>query len=512
MAKNNNKGFSLIEVVIAIALFSLLLSPIIRQFTQTLQTSRVAKEQQYVNDNAEELLEYFQKVDLNRVGADDLGIVDLTSGTRNKKNVTCEILDTSGNLIGSVTYNLSVYKPENVKLGTQKTDYKRTVYVDDLVYKLAAFDSNPADTNPEGYKIKYDCDSTLAASFSDFKLANNNSLVKYNADDEVVSVVCEKVDYSVLDPNQQNLGNMQNLDYNTVALIQGYATNFDKQADDAFYSLKMQNLKTYNNSSWDQAMKQVDGWNIFENINLASTTNKLTLVKVRKNTNGNSDPSDDTFTITADVFYEDNYNMPKDAESGGGTISLSDKLQYNVFSQTFNMSECPNVYFTYQPYTIYRGYDATGKRLINFASKDYILVDSDVDDLKIYLIKPTTDERVASNTGTNNNAGYVTNNLSADLVDININYAVGSKMPTIFTNLDVTGMTNTGNRQFVLSAYNNVASAGYPSLRDAFNKSNIKSIVDDTREGEVVARVTVKYEKSDGTGSVVKLTGARGAN
>lgn len=513
MAKQNNKGFSLIEVVIAIALFSLLLSPIIRQFSQTLQVSRTAKEQQYVNDNAEELLEYFQKVDLNRVGADDLEVVALTSGTRNKKVVTCEILDASGNFIAFIDYNLSTYNPENVELGTKNTEYKRTVYVDDLANKLAAFDSNTGDSNAEGYRIKYDCDSSMVAGLSDYTLSRDKSIVKYNSQGEIVGVVCEKVDYSVLDPNTQNLGNMQNLDYGTVALIQGFATNFDKQADDAFYALKMQNLKDYNYASWDQAMKQVDGWNIFENVNLASTTNKLTLIKATTNTNGNSDPSDDTYTITCDVYYEDSYNMPRDAESGGGTISLFDNLHYNVFSQTFNMDKCPDVYFTYQPYTVYRGYDATASEsVINFASSDYILVDSDIEDLKIYLIKPTSDERVANISGSNNDSGYLANKHSADLVDININYAVGSEIPMIYTNLDVSNMQNNGNDQFALFTYDKVPTAGYQSLRQSFAKANIKSIDEDTREDEIVARVTVMYEKVDGTGNIVKLTGARGGN
>ena len=43
MAKTNNKGFTLIEIVIAVAILSVLLTPILKQFANTLETSRKAK-------------------------------------------------------------------------------------------------------------------------------------------------------------------------------------------------------------------------------------------------------------------------------------------------------------------------------------------------------------------------------------------------------------------------------------------------------------------------------------
>ena len=37
MAKTNNKGFTLIEIVIAVAILSVLLTPILKQFANTLE-------------------------------------------------------------------------------------------------------------------------------------------------------------------------------------------------------------------------------------------------------------------------------------------------------------------------------------------------------------------------------------------------------------------------------------------------------------------------------------------
>ncbi|MGN0435555.1 MAG: prepilin-type N-terminal cleavage/methylation domain-containing protein, partial [Wujia sp.] len=70
MARNKNKGFSLIEIIVAIAIMTLLLTPIIKQLAQTMAVNRQAKEQQYANENAEYVLEYFQANSIKTIGPD----------------------------------------------------------------------------------------------------------------------------------------------------------------------------------------------------------------------------------------------------------------------------------------------------------------------------------------------------------------------------------------------------------------------------------------------------------
>ena len=60
MAKTNNKGFSLIEIIIAVAILSILLTPIIKQFANSLETSRKAKALQEANETAVREVEEFQ--------------------------------------------------------------------------------------------------------------------------------------------------------------------------------------------------------------------------------------------------------------------------------------------------------------------------------------------------------------------------------------------------------------------------------------------------------------------
>ena len=101
MAKTNNKGFTLIEIVIAVAILSVLLTPILKQFANTLETSRKAKALQEVNEMAGSEMEEFQTVsreDLNDRYGDPTIHADLS--------VT--MYDTSANEIATdLTYSAS---------------------------------------------------------------------------------------------------------------------------------------------------------------------------------------------------------------------------------------------------------------------------------------------------------------------------------------------------------------------------------------------------------------------
>ena len=66
MVRKKNKGFSLIEVVVAVAILTLLISPILAQVIQTLSVSAAAKEKQYAVENAEYVLNYIQETPVSK--------------------------------------------------------------------------------------------------------------------------------------------------------------------------------------------------------------------------------------------------------------------------------------------------------------------------------------------------------------------------------------------------------------------------------------------------------------
>ena len=65
--KNNNKGFSLVDIMIAIAVLAILITPIILQVTTTINTSAKAKEKQYVVDSAASVMEYFKQTSMDDI-------------------------------------------------------------------------------------------------------------------------------------------------------------------------------------------------------------------------------------------------------------------------------------------------------------------------------------------------------------------------------------------------------------------------------------------------------------
>ena len=90
MARNKNKGFSIVEIVIAIAVLTLLLTPIVKQLAQTMRTNRIAKEQQYANENAQYVLEYIQNTP-QEVMLDDTKDVHVQGDTIDRQDIDCEV-------------------------------------------------------------------------------------------------------------------------------------------------------------------------------------------------------------------------------------------------------------------------------------------------------------------------------------------------------------------------------------------------------------------------------------
>lgn len=116
MAKTNNKGFSLIEIVIAVAILSILLTPIMHQFANTLNTSRRAKALQAANEKASYQMEEFQTVSRDKL--DDPGYY----GTPvTKTDNTAELYKTDGtSLSKSVTYTTYTYTLPDCEIGAKK--------------------------------------------------------------------------------------------------------------------------------------------------------------------------------------------------------------------------------------------------------------------------------------------------------------------------------------------------------------------------------------------------------
>jgi prepilin-type N-terminal cleavage/methylation domain-containing protein len=434
VAKKKNSGFSLIEVVIAVAVLGLLITPILTQIVQTSNTSRKAKERQAAVENAEYITNFIQKTDKAELDkASSGGLDDIAINSKNSYVVQCKLVNESGEEIKNINYNATVYKMNNVKLGPKANDYTRKAILDDLNNCVLA----------EGYEIVYDSskytDSLKSAGYS---LTNEGSIVKYvDQDDEIRSglvneVVCvarsseytaDDSVYKYTNPNSVSLGFIQDLDSTKVAIIQGIASNFDAQVTDELFSQKMNRLQQLDEDGWKDQLGAEH--NVFEN-----DTSSVRLLYVSITAHKDGDENIDYYEVTCDACYYDKTTV--------SSQSFDIKLKYNVFAKKFYTTKSPDIYLIYEPYV-----SDTQQQLYSFNDFIEIYNDEDTKDSKLYLIKPSKNQLSLSS----DSAEYVEGGKYATLdneiikpVNININTVLASgesitskNVIKTYTNIDI---------------------------------------------------------------------------
>jgi len=551
MAHKNNKGFSLIEIVIAMAVLTLLLTPIIKQFAQTMRVSRLAKEQQYVNEEAIFALEEAQVTSKDELIANYTAIAatnpDVTFATSSDP-VACTLVTTSGNEIdlvdekenavtdNKVNYTVESYVLKHIEVGPENDLYNKVISVDNLATQIRGYKTS---VDKKGLKIKYNM--TSAEVPDGYTLTSEGSAVKTDGNGNVISVVVEETNY-VGNPNSTNLGNMQNLDYETVAMITGSASNFDDTAERTMYADAMDELKEANYDAWETHMKHSTGDGPLFQSDTVFDREKLTKIYVDE---VNETSGEKYYIVKVDVYYSYSFQLAQMADPVSGNVS------YNVFAQKFYTDKCPDIYFEYQPF-ITELSESGGAYNVEYADNDYILIDNYVDDVKLYVYKPFLDaENVAdgkTETDYTKVDSYLYDSLKYnedenryDLIKTKINIASANnsvKEVDIYTNLDVedngaasqffVDHTTFSNFDFVDSdkAADDASLEG--AAKQSYTRSKIMSIDQDTRYNDRLRTVTVSMipveltstENADGSTEItesvrddantVTLTGAKG--
>jgi len=465
MTKRNNKGFSLIDVIIAVAVLSLLVGPILYQVIQTLKVSSQAKERQYVLDNAEYVVGYFQNTSSSSIASttDALNSTDgnVTVDSYDSGKITCKLYEVGTNASGkpviqelqvsgspvTVEYDVTKYSLKDVKLGKNNNTYGREVSVDNLSNTVMGL-SGLSTSYQICHSITQD---TKPVNADDWELLNDGSLVKYGTSgtmsDVVVGVLVEPKDSYIaditkedgtieqnkdlninyIDPNNADIGFIQNLDASKVALIQGNAAGFDKQAEADFFQLKLNRLKDVNYDQYEQVLTTRTGQTGF---NQASQASKITKISLYKTVDKGGKQC---YQVDCNVYYYERYKFaPSDAN-----YQPPLRLTYSVYSKQFyTKNKAPDIYFIYEPY-VTNSSDNTAEFM--YASTDFIEVynDENCTESKLYLIKPEWDQLSVKydrytmhNTGDNyayeyptlDDDKFYTKNSSGRLVPVNIKF------------------------------------------------------------------------------------------
>ena len=435
MVRKNNKGFSLIEVIVAVAILTLLMAPIIQQVIQTLNTSAQAKERQYAVENAEYILNYIQETPVSKlnilsgklgttpaVGVDGKPVTanidgaDLQFTSYNKSEVgvfiwTCgeyEDVDTYvkrpeisaaqiTNALSSsyaISYSAATYTLDKDAMGRADKFYQRKVIIDNLHAMVAA----------EGRTVEtyFSADALAALKADGFTITTEGAAVKYNDTGYITDIVTSKVK-GLRSPNGTGTSYMQDLDSSKVAIIQGTASNFDEQAENDLYNLKMAMLKKYNPDAWVQAMvtKNPDGSILDTSAYYNDNVSKMTRISIISG----YDPTRELkyYDVECTVFYED--YLIKSGTAGGGAgndaaagaaedissaelnaqLAKPQVLTYNAYSRRFYTNQAPDIYLVYEPY-VARGSDYANKDYI--VTYDGVLYGENEKHSKLYVIKP----------------------------------------------------------------------------------------------------------------------------
>lgn len=221
MIKKKNTGFSMVEILISLAIFVLLMMPIVSGIISSLKTSTASKEVQYRNEFAENLMEHIKSVPIDDIQDEEYYIKQGTvAGTFNATPPVIYDYTVPGS--GEVIHRRSLTFTGKTQIGTQKTTYAYRVEVDN------------------GYYV-------------DKKLNDAN----------------------FLDPNNLALGIVEDIDYNKVALIDGTILNYDTAAAKSFKTKKLQVLKETDETGYRQ---QIEGTGV--DLFAGDTASRLTTIEV----------------------------------------------------------------------------------------------------------------------------------------------------------------------------------------------------------------------------------------
>lgn len=520
MRRTNNKGFSLVELVVAIAVLSILITPIINKLMASLKISARAKESQYAYENAAYVYDYFDKTSkstLDSGGTSELSI-DSTAvnsyscrlytvkETKSGSKINYSIVDTNKD----INYSVTTYTLPSVAIKPKNKAYSRSVELDDLDSKARMAGYNVI------YNVLSDSKNGLGKYVKDngWTLLDDGKAVKYT-DGHITAVLSAKMTSTTTDYS------MQGLNSNTVALIDGTEANYDKQfATD---------LRT--------AMIKIDadaGFTDTATVNshisqyLASygeTINRYMAISVRTILSADGKQVDH-YHVTVSVYFNCTSNFR------GKELP---KFSYIAYDKDFYTTESPDVYLIYEPFVIGKG----DSSVENYSPNDYIITYGDqyastgnlpngakTNPSKVYLIRPentwfnSVSNRASSTIMKSNIYYYKRSGSYNNKVRIYLNEVVDSKVPgteqlKVYTNVSV---TDTGDSIIVGQfAYDNFTSAfvtsNILSSGQSLNKyvgTNNMAIKQDVNNTARLYGITVNMSNADGT--VIHYTGSKEAD
>ena len=428
MRRKVNKGVSMVEILISIAIFMILMGPIVGGIISSMNNTTEAKTLQYRNEYVENMVEYVKQDT----------IADIVDG-QYLASVGSESTTTSATFYiepGKSTYDSSldgiaeVLTDNGVSITTAPTGLSSK----DSMGKITYY---PYETYMVSGKVKL---GTKHETYS-YKMEISN---KYYADKEASSAG------AYVNPNNLALGVVEDIDHTKIALINGTIANYDSAVSKAFLTKKLEVLKNVEPDWYETYAQQETAVDMFPN----DTATRLITVKVTGDkTTG--------YKVTCSLKYRDNCEWRPSLKSEMNNYYIQYvpfEFNYPVDANT-GVATLPNIYLMYNV-CVYNGL---------FSADDYVAIDTKgvTDDTKVNLFIVETAESYSDNiinanedivdkdaSGSPIRPTLYNNNLTADYVqrqDVAVHLAAtkGSNLQnlSVYHNFDIDGRTSTNNKK-----------------------------------------------------------------
>lgn len=332
MNKFHNKGVTFFEIVIAVAIFAILMCPIVAKLIEAMKISDSAKVAQNKYELAENLIE-------------------------NVKNSSDFMPEQTVAATSTALPEYSLTKATTNSFLTEITDGSVTKY------------PNSSDSTVHVAKYKQSDGTETEIPYSDYVLTGKSKVGKQKKDCYYAISVSNE-GYAALqsegklvdNPNNSTLSTIENLDANKVALINGTIGNYDSTVTNAFMSQKLDILKVGDRNRWEQYTKQQAEIVAFPN----DTVTRVIEVSI-KSDNGDKASGKRKYTVTCKLRYMENTNIKlKDGIYAGKSLKeYLEPIEYVPYEKTFT-GKLPHIYLMYNP-CLYNS---------NYMAEDYIVLDT----------------------------------------------------------------------------------------------------------------------------------------
>lgn len=295
MQNKKNKGFSMVEVVIALAILVILMMPIVSGLISSMKNTTKSKDLQYRNEYAANLMEYAKQASMDEIIA---GTYYSSIGSYDMK---LPVLDApSGN------YATNGYEKGSVTSGDGS--------------KVAEY---------EKYRIQ-----------GSMNLGTEHKKYSYIMEISNEPYAVKEVDNDFANPNNLKLGVVEDLDYSKLALINGTIANYDKSVANAFLAKKIEILRDKSPVKYEQYISSENQVDLFSN----DTATRVITVKVE----GEEKKG---YKVSCTLSYQDHSNVALDNGKKMGDY-LTKPIEYTPYTAEFE--KLPDIYLMYNT-CVYNG-------------------------------------------------------------------------------------------------------------------------------------------------------------